>query len=245
MIAYRDIRVKYKQTVMGFLWAVFMPALVVGAGVLVRYALAAASGRGIAPSEVASVAVKSVPWAFFVASVRFSSNSLLANTNLVTKIAFPKEIFPIAAVLSQLFDFVIAGSTLTIVLVWAGIGISPAVIWAPVLLAILVLIVLGLGILLAVAGLFFRDVKYIVEVVLTFAVFVTPVFYEADDFGRAGRLLLLNPVAPVLEGLRDSIVLHRTPDLGWICWSGSAALLLLWGGYALFKKLEPSFAESI
>jgi ABC-type polysaccharide/polyol phosphate export permease len=245
MVAYRDIRVKYKQTVMGFLWAVFMPAIVVGAGILVKYAFAATSGKPVEPASLAAVAVKSVPWAFFVASIRFSSNSLIANTNLVTKIAFPKEIFPIAAVLSQLFDFLIASAVLGVALAFSGIGVGLSIAWVPLLLAILVLFVLGLGTLLAVAGLFFRDVKYIVEVVLTFAIFVTPVFYEAESFGRAGRLLLLNPVAPVLEGLRAAVVLHRNPDLAWTSWSAAAAVIVAVGGYSLFKKLETSFAESI
>ncbi len=245
MVAYRDLRLKYKQTVMGFLWAIFLPAVVVGAGILVKYAFASVSGRPIEPRALATVAVKSVPWAFFVGAIRFSSNSLLGNTNLVTKVAFPKEIFPIAAVLSQAVDFAIASTILAVVLAFAEIGISPAIAWAPVLVAILVLLTVGLGILLAAAGLFYRDVKYIVEIILTFAVFVTPVFYEVDAFGPAGRWLLLNPVAPIMEGLNACVVLHRAPDLLWTAWSAACAAVVAVAGYSFFKRLEASFAENI
>src|SRR6266704_1918579 len=107
MITWRDIRVKYKQSVMGFMWALFMPLLIVCAGVLVRYAISILSGRAIVFADLASVSVKAVPWAFFVASIRFGTNSLLQNKWLVTRIYFPREIFPIAAVLSSFFDLAV------------------------------------------------------------------------------------------------------------------------------------------
>jgi len=100
MIVIRDIKVRYKQSVMGFLWAILMPVLIVSAGVLVRYAYGIASHKPLAMSDVVSVATKSIPWAFLVSSIKFSCQSLLANHNLVTKVYFPKEIFPIAAVLA-------------------------------------------------------------------------------------------------------------------------------------------------
>ena len=93
LFVYREIQVKYKQSVMGLLWAVFMPLLVVSAGVLVRYGYAYVANRPFDWSDLASVAVKSVPWAFVVASIRFSSTSLISNRNLVTKIYFPRAIF--------------------------------------------------------------------------------------------------------------------------------------------------------
>src|SRR5579864_5756699 len=103
MITYRDIKVRYKQSIMGFLWAILMPILIVLSGVVVRYAYAMASGRQLSVADIASVAIKSVPWAFLVSSIRFSCNSLVSNAGLVTKIYFPKEVFPIASVLACLF----------------------------------------------------------------------------------------------------------------------------------------------
>ena len=136
MIVLRDIKVRYKQSVMGFLWAILMPVLIVSAGVLVRYAYGIASHKPLAMSDVVSVATKSIPWAFLVSSIKFSCQSLLANHNLVTKVYFPKEIFPIAAVLAQLFDLFIASLVLVILLVVAKVSLSLQLLWAGPLLAL-------------------------------------------------------------------------------------------------------------
>jgi lipopolysaccharide transport system permease protein len=245
MIAWRDIKVKYKQSVMGFMWAIFMPLLIVCTGILVRYAISILSGRAIEFADLASVSVKAVPWAFFVASIRFGTNSLLQNKWLVTRIYFPKEIFPIAAVLSSLFDFAVAGVCLATVLIILRTGGSVYLLWLPVLIVVLVTLAMGLSMMLSALNLFFRDVKYLVEVILTFAIFFTPVLYDVDMFGEPGRLLLLNPVAPILEAVNSCVVLHRLPDLGWLLYSALVSLSLLLLAYANFKKLEPRFAERI
>ncbi len=104
---------------------------------------------------------------------------------------------------------------------------------------------LGLSLILATLNLFFRDVKYLVEVILTFAIFFTPVLYDVDMFGDTGRRLLINPVAPVLEGLSSCIVFHRPPTSGGCSIARRVSVLLLLFAYAMFKKLEPKFAERI
>jgi len=200
ILAARDVKVRYKQSLMGFLWAILMPLLIVASGVLVRYAYAISSHKALDLADVVTVATKSVPWAFLVSSIRFSCQSMITNQNLVTKIYFPKEIFPIAAVLSQLFDLCIAGSTLAILLIVAKSGFSLQLLWAAPLMLILIVLAIGIGLLVSAGSLFFRDVKYMVEVFVTFAIFFTPVFYDVAMFGQKGRWLLLNPVAPLLEG---------------------------------------------
>ena len=116
MIAYRDIKVRYKQSIMGFLWAILMPILIVMSGVVVRYAYAMAAHAPLKTADIASVAVKSLPWAFLVSSIRFACMSLINNKELVTKIYFPKEIFPMAAILASLFDLLVASVALMIFL---------------------------------------------------------------------------------------------------------------------------------
>jgi homopolymeric O-antigen transport system permease protein len=244
-ITYRDIKVRYKQSIMGFLWAVLMPILIVASGVVVRYAYAMVGHLPLKTADIASVAVKSVPWAFIVSSIRFTCNSLTGNRDLVTKIYFPKEIFPMAAVLACFFDFFIASTALMIFLAIAKIGISVYLLWIPVLLATMVIFCLGIGMIVSASSLFFRDVKYIVEVFLTFGIFFTPVFYEVRMFGHYGKWLMLNPVAPLLEGLSSSIAYHRCLDIHWYLYSLVFSLVLFLGGFVLFKDLEPAFAESI
>jgi homopolymeric O-antigen transport system permease protein len=113
------------------------------------------------------------------------------------------------------------------------------------LLLTMVLLATGIGVIVSAASLFFRDVKFIVEVLLTFAIFFTPVFYEVGMFGDKGKWLLLNPAAPILDGFGASVARHQSPDLPWLLYSFSFALVALLGGYVFFKHLEPAFAESI
>jgi ABC-type polysaccharide/polyol phosphate export permease len=245
MITYRDIKVRYKQSVMGLMWAVLMPILIVMSGIVVRYVYALASHAHLRTADIASVAVKSLPWAFFVSSIRFACTSLTNNTNLVTKIYFPKEIFPIAAVMASFFDFVVASCALTIFLVVARVGAGLSLLWIPLLLLTMILMATGVGMIVSAASLFFRDVKFIVEVFLTFGIFFTPVFYDVGMLGEKGKWLLLNPISPLLEGFSAAIVGQQTPDLPWLAYSLSFALASCLGGYVFFKHLEPTFAESI
>lgn len=245
MITYRDIKVRYKQSVMGFLWAIMMPVLIVMSGIVVRYAYAFAAHAPIHKADIASVAVKALPWAFLVSSIRFSCNSLLNNGNLVTKIYFPKEIFPLAAVMASLFDLFVASGALLIFLVAIRIGWSIQLLWVPFLLAGIVVFACGMGMIVSAAGLFFRDVKYIVEVLLTFGIFFTPVFYDSRMLGDKAKWLLLNPVAPLLEGLSACVTRQQPPDLLWIGYSLAFGTVALVAGYMFFKRLEPAFAESL
>jgi ABC-type polysaccharide/polyol phosphate export permease len=245
MLSRRDVTVKYKQSIMGLLWAILMPMLITSAGVVVKIAMAQMSGKGVVFRDVLPVAIKAAPWAFFVASLRFSTQSLSLNHNLVTKIAFPRAVFPLSSVASQLFDFAIASCVIVLVVVFSPISATLQLLWVPVLLALLIAQVVGLALLLSAANLFFRDVKYLVEVVLTFAIFFTPVFYSASQFGDAGKLLLLNPVAPILEGLDATIVQGHAPDPFWTLYAVGWALVLLLITPAIFLRLEPKFAESV
>lgn len=245
MITYRDIKVRYKQSIMGFLWAILMPILIVMSGIVVRYAYAVVAHAPLKTGDIASVAIKAVPWAFIVSSIRFTCNSLTGNRELVVKIYFPKEIFPMAAVLACLFDFFVAYTALVIFLVFIKIGVSIYLLWVPVLLATMILFCVGIGTIVSAVSLFFRDVKYIVEVFLTYGIFFTPVFYDVRMLGARGKWLMLNPVAPLLEGLSDVIVRHESPDIHWYLYSLTISLIVFFSGFVLFKDLEPAFAESI
>jgi lipopolysaccharide transport system permease protein len=245
MITYRDIKVRYKQSIMGFMWAILMPVLIVLSGVVVRYAYAMASHSPLKTVDIASVAVKSLPWAFLVSSIRFACSSLINNKDLVTKIYFPKEIFPIAAMLASFFDFLVASGALIIFLLVLRVGWTPYLAWAPALLLTMVMLAAGIGMVVAAASLYFRDVKFIVEVFLTFGIFFTPVFYDSSMFGDKGKWLLLNPMSPILDGLGAVVARRQSPDLAWFAYSLVCALLVFFGGYVFFKHLEPGFAESI
>jgi len=245
MITWREIKVKYKQSVMGMLWAVLMPLVIVSAGLIVRYAFATLSGAPLTLPDLTSVTVKAVPWAFFVSTLRFGTNSLVANTNLVTKIYLPRLVFPLAAVFSQLLDFLVAAVVVGVLMVVARAGLSVHLLWLPFLVAILIFLAAALAIMFSAASLFLRDVKYIVEVFLTFAIFFTPVFYESSLFGGWAPLLLVNPVSPLLEGISTAVILHHSPSLLWLAYSLVCTGVLFIVALVMFKKLEPFFAESV
>lgn len=245
MLTWRDIKIRYKQSVMGMLWAVFMPALIVGAGLVVRLAMGQLGGAKTTPLDVAALSVKALAWAFIVGSLRFGTMSLAGNSNLLTKINVPRIVFPISAVLSTFFDFAIALAPLLVILAVCGVQPTLLALWAPVLIALMLMLVTGAAIIFAVGNLFLRDVKYIVEVVLTFAIFFTPVLYEVRMLGDMGHWLLLNPLAPLLEGLGAAVVRGEPPPLPWIGYSAVFALLTLAFAGWLFSRLEGLFADYV
>lgn len=245
ILTWREIKIRYKQSIMGMLWAVLMPLVIVGSGFIVRYGFARVSGAPLQSTDMLSVAAKAAPWAFFVAALRFGTNSLITNSSLVTKVYMPRLAFPISAVFAQMLDFVVAGLVIAVVLLVAQVGVSVQILWVPFLIACLILMTVGFVVVTSAAALFLRDVKYLVDVFLTFAIFFTPVFYESSLFGKWAPLLLINPISPLLEGLSDALVLHQTPSLPWLCYSFGFTALLTVGSLVLFTKLEPLFAESV
>jgi len=244
-LTWREIRIRYKETVMGFLWAILMPVMVVAAGILVRKAFSVVSGKPLETQAIVSVMVKSLPWAFFAGSIRTATSSLFVNSNLVTKIYFPREVFPFSSILAQLFDFGVATSVVVILVSFSGLSVGVQVLWLPLLLLLLILLTAGWALFLSCAALFFRDVKYIVEIVITFGILFTPVFYDAAMFGEWSRVILLNPVGTILEAINDVVVLNRAPNPYWLFYAVSWALGSFVFGWIIFDKAEPAFAESI
>jgi ABC-type polysaccharide/polyol phosphate export permease len=253
----RDVRVRYKQAALGMLWALLTPALVVLAGVTVRTAIAFSGGAPPDRAALATIAVKAVPWAFFAGSLGFATGSLTANATLLTKVAFPREVLPVSSVLAHVVDMGAGLLAVGVLLLVLGVAPGPAVAWLPLLLALLVLLTLALGLVLSCANLFFRDVKYIVQVLITFGIFFTPVFFEPSMLGpRGARLIMLNPLAPILEGIRLAAVEGHNLMAPLVASSGIAvwhpwhlAYSAVWsvGGFVagtvFFARLERLFAD--
>ena len=245
MLTLRDIRIRYKQAAMGFLWAIFMPLVAVAAGILIKKAMAVISGEYVDPKGIISISVKVLPWTFFVSSLRFSVQSLVGNSALITKIYFPRAVLPLASVLACFFDFSIAVIVLSVLLAIFKFGVSIYILWLPVLIILLVLFTAGLALFLSAANLFFRDIKYVVETILMFGIFFTPVFYDASQFGNWQILLLLNPVGSILEAINHAVVLKELPHLAWVGYAAASSILMFLLGGLFFHKNEPFFAENI
>lgn len=245
MLTLRDLRIRYKQAAMGFLWAIFMPVIAVLAGVLIKKAMAVVSQQPLDARGIMSITVKVLPWTFFVSSIRFAVQSLVGNSALVTKIYFPRAVLPLSSTLACLFDLSIALTFLAIMLALFNIGASIYLLWLPVLLLLLFSFTFGLGLLLSAANLFFRDVKYVVEIILMFGIFFTPVFYDASSFGRWKFIMLLNPIGSILESINTIVVFHSPPDPVWLGYAVVSSMLMLVIGLKVFYKAEPAFAENI
>jgi ABC-type polysaccharide/polyol phosphate export permease len=203
----RDLRIRYKQAVFGMAWAVLMPALIVLSGLIIRFAVAQMTSTTFDSSMAAALAVKSVAWGFFVGGVGLATPTLLANSNLVTKIYFPREVLPVSAILTQTIDSGIGSVLLILALPFLHVGPSTGLFWVPLLVILLMSLTLAAGLLFSCANAFFRDVKYLVQMFLQFGIFFSPVFFEPQSLGPIGsKLVMINPVAPILEGLGLAIV---------------------------------------
>jgi ABC-type polysaccharide/polyol phosphate export permease len=249
----RDIRVKYKQAAMGMMWVFFMPILAITSGILFRLAMAYFKGADPQLADIVAVMVKSVPWLLFAAIVGGASNSLIGNLNLITKIYFPREVVPLSSLLSALFDFAISFTGLIVLLgaitIINGsdtpIVFGPALLWTPLLLAILIIMAAAFGLLLSCANVFFRDVKYIVQVMLQFGIFFSLVYFSYEELGRWGWVLLVNPVAPLLEAMRMAVIDGAIkPELyPWLAYSATVAIGGFFIAIAVFERAEGLFAE--
>jgi len=245
MLTLRDLRVRYKQAFMGFLWAIFMPMIAILAGILFKKVVSIASGLSMNLIDVVSITVKVLPWTFFISALKFSVNSLVSNNSLITKIYFPREILVYSSILACLFDFLIGSITLAVLLLFAHTGMSAHIIFLPLILISLIFFTTGLGLIFSSANLFFRDVKYIVEVILMFGIFFTPVFFDSNTFGKWKTLILINPMGGLLEGINSVVVLHKIPDIFWLLYSIICSIIVFVVGLSIFRKTEFLFSENI
>lgn len=255
----RDLKLRYKQAVMGLGWALFMPALVLLSGTFLRLIIAKLSGTPLQAGSVAAIAVKALPWSFFVGTISTATGSLTSNTQLVTKVYFPREVLPLSAVAANAFDFGIGAGALAVSL--AIVYPPPSVIallWVVPLVLTLFVLTAAAALFLSCANLFFRDVKYIVQVLLTFGVFFTPVFFDATMLGPSTRrIVMLNPLSPILEGLRLSVVqghnllapIVQGGGYAWhpaeLAYSAAFAVVALLASALLFHRSEFIFAEYV
>jgi ABC-type polysaccharide/polyol phosphate export permease len=238
----RDLVVRYKQAVMGFGWAIFMP--------LVNTVLFSVIFTRVAKLDT------DVPypifaytglmfWNFFASSLRFAVTSLSGNSTLVTKIYFPREIFPFSAVLVCLVDLAVSSTVLVGLMVYYHVRPTPTLLFVPVILLIQVVFTAGISLILAMANLFLRDVKYLFEIVLTIWMFATSVVYPVDNIGGTlGAVLKLNPMTPIIDGYRAAILRGEWPSVEALAIAAILAGATLAVSWVVFHRAEFRFAEN-
>ncbi len=239
----RDLLLRYKQTVMGFGWAIFMPVLnmVVFSVIFTRVA---PIDTGIPYPIYAYCGL--LPWSFFAQSLKFSAVSLTSNSNLVAKVYFPREIFPFSAILVSFVDFAVASSVLGLLMIYYQVPVAPTIVFLPVVILVQVAFTAGLSLLLAMANLFYRDVKYLFEIVLSVWMFATSVVYPVDRVGgRLGAILALNPMSPIIDAYRAILLRGELPDPVPFAAATAIAVSTLAFGWVAFHRAEFEFAESL
>ena len=239
----RDLLVRYKQAVMGLGWALLMPV----ANVIIFSAIFTRVARLETDIPYPLYAfVGLLPWSFFASSLRFAVTSLTSNAVLVSKVYFPRELFPLSAVLVCLVDFAIGSLLLVAMMIYYQVGVASTLLFLPVVLAVHLAFTLGMALVISMANLFYRDVKYLFEIVLTLWMFATSVVYPVDRIGGTlGTILSLNPMTPIIEAYRAVLVGGTLPPAGSFGYAAGVAVVLLLLGWATFHRAEHQFAESI
>lgn len=242
----RDIQLRYKQTALGIAWAVLQPAATMLVFTLFFGKLANLEQKTDGRPYSLFVLAALVPWQLFAYALTQSSNSLVAEQRLITKVYFPRLIVPVASVLSGLVDFAITLAFLVGMLLWYGQPLGPSLFAVPLLAIFAVLTALSVGLWLATLNVQYRDVRYTLPFLLQFWMFVSPVAYPSSLVPPEYRTLYgLNPMAGVVEGFRWALLGTATPAWGMIGVSAAVVAAMLAGGLFYFRRLEKTFADVI
>ncbi len=243
-LALRDIKVRYKQTALGAAWAILQPLLTMLVFSVVFGRLARIPSEGIPYPVFAYCAL--LPWQLFAYALTQSSNSLVTNQRLITKVYFPRLVVPIASLLCGLLDFAVAFPVLLGLMLYYGIVPGVAVAALPLLVLLALLTSLAAGLWLSALNAIYRDVQYALPFLTQFWLFVTPVAYPASLVPERWRWLFgLNPMAGVVEGFRWALLGRPHPPGPLVAVSVVSVLALLAGGLFYFRRMEREFADLV
>jgi lipopolysaccharide transport system permease protein len=243
-LIWRDVKVRYKQTVLGAGWAILQPLLTMVIFAIVFGRLAKIPSDGI-PYPIFAYAGL-VPWTFFAHALAQGSNSLVGSANLIKKVYFPRLIMPLASVLSGIIDFLFAFTVLVALMLWYGTGLSWKVLWLPLFLAQAVIAALAVALWLSALNVEYRDVRYTVPFLTQFWLFATPVAYPSSLFSEPWRTLYgLNPMVGVVEGFRWALLNSGSAPGPMLAASLLTSVMLLVAGAFYFRRLERTFADRV
>jgi lipopolysaccharide transport system permease protein len=243
-LTWRDVKVRYKQTVLGAAWAIIQPFFTMVVFSLFFGKLAKVPSDGI-PYPIFSYAAL-VPWAFFANGLSQSSTSLVASANLIQKVYFPRLVVPISSVISGAVDFVLAFVVLLGMMLYYGIVPTAAVVWLPLLLLLALVTSLGVGLWLTAMNVQFRDVRYAVPFLVQAWMFATPIAYPSSLLDEPWRTLYgINPMAGVVEGFRWALLGTETAPGPIILVSAIVSVGLLVSGAFYFRRMEKTFADVV
>jgi len=242
ILIWRDIKVRYKQTVLGAAWAVMQPLATM---LVFTIFLGKLVPKGEIPYPVLTFTAM-LPWQLFSHALSESSNSLIANQNLITKVYFPRIIIPLAAVLSGLVDFIIAFFVLLVLMAIYGIVPTIAILALPLLILLSIATALAVGLWLSALNVEYRDVRYTIPFLTQFWFYASPVVYPVDLLSVKWQILYaINPMVGVIEGFKWALLGSRTFNAGIMLVSIGVVIVLLIGGLIYFRRMEDTFADVV
>jgi lipopolysaccharide transport system permease protein len=249
-LVWRDVKVRYKQTLLGAAWAILQPLMTMVVFTIFFGRLAGVGSDGI-PYPLFSYAGL-LPWSFFAQGLSQSSDSLVGSSNLIKKVYFPRLIIPTASVLSGVVDFLLAFVVLVGMMAWFGVWPTVAAVVLPLLLLLALGTALGMGLWLSALNVQFRDVRYVVPFFVQLWLFVTPVIYPLSrvtakmrELGIPTWLYGLNPMVGVVEGFRWALLGTASRPGSVLIASAAVALFLLISGALYFRRMERVFADVV
>ena len=244
LFAWRDIKIRYKQTFFGVAWALLQPALLMILFTLFLGKLARVPSDGIPYAPFVYAAL--VPWTLFAQAMTGASNSLVEGRDLVSKVYFPRLLLPLAAIASFMLDFAISFLLLIVLMVVYSIEPTPAIIWLPLFVILALMTALAAGVWLSALNAKYRDVKYALPFLVQVWLFLSPVVYPTGLVPERWQLLYaLNPMAGVVEGFRWTLLSTEAPRFGILVVSTVVVILALAVGLFYFKSAERTIADVI
>jgi lipopolysaccharide transport system permease protein len=253
----RDLKVRYKNSILGVLWSWLNPLFMMAVYTLVFIFMRSAD-NGVVPDRDFPVFVLCalLPWNFFAGSVMQSVGSIVENAPLVKKVYFPREILPLSVVLSNMVNFGIALMILFPMLLIFGVRITPWMLLLPIVVLIQFCFITGVALLLSTLNVFYRDTKAIMDVAIMAWFFVTPIIYPIDILPRSREILgwtvdihrwtrILNPMASLVAAYRDVLYYGRLVGPDFLARTAVTSLAVLLVGYAVFLKYSPAFGEEV
>ncbi|HKT47364.1 MAG TPA: ABC transporter permease [Candidatus Acidoferrales bacterium] len=245
-LAWRDVKVRYKQAAFGAAWAIIQPLATMIIFSFFFSRVAKVPSGGLPYSLFCYSAL--VPWVYFASTLSQAGNSLVGNSSLITKIYFPRVLLPAASAFGGLLDFCVGSSFLAVLMLYYRIAPTWHLIFWPLAVLGMVIVSLGISLLLAAMNVRYRDVKHVIPFMIQLGLFITPVLYPANaDFlpPKLRLILAFNPLSGVMEAFRATLFPHQNPDFRLMGLSLGIALLVLLIGSIYFRRAERTFADII
>ncbi len=243
-LAWRDVKVKYKQTALGVTWAILQPVLTMLIFSVLFGRLAGMPSDGV-PYPI-FVYIGLLPWQYFASVLGQSTNSVVGGSNMITKIYFPRLIMPASTAIAAILDLLIASVVLGVMMVYYGVGVSSGILLVPLLVLLTVMNAVGFGLWFSALNVKYRDIQYAIPFLIQIWMFATPVIYPTSLVGdKYGWLLMLNPMGGVIEAFRPAVLGHLPIHWTSLGISTAIGLLVFIGGLFYFRSVERYFADVI